>query len=255
MKSSTSIQRVGTSRLDAVRVMSPFIFKSAGSTKTDVFDYVRSEMGEGKYQRLNESETLTLENVYICSTPLRKYKGKGLLNHEKAVVELKDGQQGTLLHIKAEKAMATNDKQPSGIFIHWEGNFRFHPKKDVKLKCFSRPIHLGQVLQVMKQQPHNYDPITANCWQYAAAVVRDLVKVLHDGVEDFNENVKNSLGEVLGAAERQFKNATIVIPQNVGTLAVGALTAGTVVAPALATVGAGVLYSVGRSKPSKEDDQ
>ncbi|KAI5059798.1 hypothetical protein GOP47_0026117, partial [Adiantum capillus-veneris] len=206
-----------------------------------------------RYQRLDECESLTVENVYIRSTALGAGEDgrRGLLNHDAVVVELKDGQQGTLLHIVAEKAMAedTTDKeeQASGIFIRWMRNFRFQPDQDVKFKCFSRPIRLQEVLQVMKQQPPNYDTITANCWQYAAAVVRDLLKNLQDGVEDFNKNVRNRLGKVLEVAEQKLNNAITVIPHNVGI-------AGLVGVTTVAAIGVGVgLYSATRPKSPKDD--
>ncbi|KAI5059363.1 hypothetical protein GOP47_0025682 [Adiantum capillus-veneris] len=207
--------------------MSPSPFKTADLTESDLHDYLRAEMGERRYQRLEESESLKLANLYIRRNTLGRGEaaGKGLVNHDAAVVELKlDGQQqqGTLdlLHIVAEKAMADDRadsaRKSNGIFISWKRDFRFRPEEDIKYECFDRPIGLQEVLQVLKAPAHSYDLITSNCWQYAALVVRDLIKTLRDGIEDSDNDARERLERVLITAEKSLNDANTIVPHAVG---------------------------------------
>ncbi|MCO5583095.1 hypothetical protein L7F22_037003 [Adiantum nelumboides] len=248
MQSSNFVHSVGMASIGVVRQMSPSAFKKADLTETDLHDYLSSEMGERRYQRLEESESLKLANLYIRRNILGRGEdaGRGLVNHDAAVVELKDGQQGTLLHIEAEKAMAgqrADSRKTNGIFIEWKRDFRFRPDEDIKYDCCDCPIRLQQVLQVLKAPAHSYDLITSNCWQYAALIVRDLIKILRDGIEDSNNDVRVRLERELQMAETSLRNANNVVPRAVGK---GSLVAS--VSSAATIVGAGssnFVHSVG----------
>lgn len=211
--STFSYQEIKNLAALAVDVMAPGA-EASKPTKGDIFENLKSEMGDNMFNDLCADKELAVVKVSYCQRQLRQLEnlklsksnfieasGKtdlsdaaveeankvlkwGVVNHDFLVLELQPGNRKyDKFFILAEKLYSGTNKR-AGIFIKYQTaeEIQFYlTDKTVShsIEC-GKQILLEELLKILKSVDPDYCLRDTNCWDYAIRVEKKLLRVLAD---------------------------------------------------------------------------